>query len=139
MNTLKINHVMGINNALSYYVHTGVNSGGHVLLHIEGLLAFEFSKALVKHILDLKISGAFGGTIKIMHVIAMTPKHIQYNLDMMLGTTPILVIDIGLGISGEKGIEVKSVVNMPFGILSNVAATITPSLIDLKAKVRFEF
>merc|ERR1712142_867869 len=126
---LKINHVFGINSAFSYNLVTDVTSGESVLLHIEGPLSFVFSNVMIKQNLDLKISGAFDGTFKIMHGITMSLKKILYTVDMRHGNTPIVVIEFGLGVSGEKGIEIKSIVNVPFVIESDVAAAITTSLI----------
>ena len=132
--SLKINHVFGINSAFSYQILTDIKSGDLVLLHIEGPVAFEFSTEMVKQNLNIKISGAFEGTIKIMHAIIMTLNEIKYTVDMRHGTNPIVVIDIGVGVSVENGINVKSLINLPFVIESDVAATITSSLIHSTIK-----
>ena len=132
--TLKINHVFGINSAFSYQILTDIKTGDLVLLHIEGPVAFEFSNILVKQNLNIKISGAFEGTIKIMHAITMSLNEIQYTVDMRHGTNPIVVIDIGVGIIVEEGIDVKSMINVPFVIESDLAATITTSLIHSTIK-----
>ena len=125
---LKINHVIGINSAFSYTVLTDVKTGDSVLLHIEGPMSFEFSKKLVKQNLDLKISGAFEGTFKIMHGITISLKKILYTLDMRHTSTPIVFVEFALDRSNGKEIAVKSTVNVPFVVKSAVEVTLTTSL-----------
>ncbi|CAL4099044.1 unnamed protein product, partial [Meganyctiphanes norvegica] len=126
---LKIHHVFRINSAFSYSVLTDVNSDGKVLLHIEGPLSFAFSKTLVQQNLDLKISGAFEGTFKIMHGITMTLQKIQYLVDVRHSSTPIVFVDLVLDGSNGNEIALKSTVNVPFVTESEMAATVTTSLI----------
>lgn len=126
---LKINHVIGINSAFSYSLLTDVRSGELVLLHIEGPLSFDFSRKLVQQNLDLKISGAFDGTIKIMHGITMSLKKMQYTFDMRHTSTPIVFVEFVLDRSNGKEIAVKSTVNVPFVIESAMEATLTTSLL----------
>ena len=126
---LKLTNEFGISNAFSYSFLTDVTSGEAVVLHVEGPLTLAFSRSLVQQNIDLKISGAFDGAFKVMQGITLSLEKIQFVVDARHTSTPIVLVDIALDRTNTNEVAGKVIVNVPLVIESEVAATISTSLI----------
>merc|ERR1711970_573467 len=129
--TIKFHNVINVVDFLSYNVIADFFMDNTALLHIEGPIALQLSKALIAHNMDLKISGAFDGTIKVMHAALLSLEKIQYTLDMRHAATPITLIDINLDWAKASEVTAKAIIHVPVLVKAEYAATVTPAIVHV--------
>merc|ERR1711970_908512 len=129
--TIKFHNVINVVDFLSYNVIADIFMDNTALLHIEGPIILQLSKALIAHNMDLKISGAFDGTIKVMHAALLSLEKIQYTLDMRHAATPITLIDINLDWAKASEVTAKAIIHVPVLVKAEYAATVTPAIVHV--------
>lgn len=126
---MKFNNVINVVEFLNYKIMTDMLVDNKALLHIEGPVSWQFSKKMIKNNIDLKISGAFDGTLKVMNAALLSLEKIQYNLDMRHSATPITLVDIIVDRTNTAQTTFKAIVHVPVLIKAEYGATVTSGLI----------
>ncbi|CAL4060730.1 unnamed protein product, partial [Meganyctiphanes norvegica] len=131
INPLKFENVFGFREAFAYSLLTDVTSKDSLLLRMEGTSAWDMTihRLFMKEILDLKISGAFDGTYKILREITLSDEKFQYTFDVSHTTTPIVFVELVLDGTNTEDVLGKIILNVPLVIESELASTISSSLI----------
>ena len=127
--TMKFNNVINAIEFLNYKIMTDMLVDNKALLHIEGPVSLQYSQKMIKNNVDLKISGAFDGTLKVMNAALLSLEKIQWNLDMRHSATPITLIDISFDRTNKAETTFKAIVHVPILIKAEYGATVTSGLI----------
>ena len=99
------------------------------LARIEGPVSCQFGNAMMKYNIDLKIAGAFDGTIKFMHAALFSLEKTQLTIDMRHANTPLLFVDILADRTNVAEITAKAVIHLPIVLKAEYAAAINSGLI----------
>merc|ERR1711970_547059 len=127
--TLKFNHVIEVVEFLNYKLITDVLMDNTALLHIEGPVSGKFSNALMKYNIDLKVTGAFGGAIKVMHSALISLEKTQFIIDMRHAATPLVFVDIIVDRTNAAETSAKAIIHLPVVLKADYAAVISSGLI----------
>ena len=99
------------------------------LVHVEGPVSCQFSNALMKYNIDLKMSGAFEGAIKVMHAALISLEKTQFTIDMRHATTPLVFVDIIADRTNAAETTAKAIIHLPVVVKAEYAAVISSGLI----------
>ncbi|CAL4104941.1 unnamed protein product [Meganyctiphanes norvegica] len=127
--TLKFNNVIEVVGFLNYKLITVVHLDNTALVHIEGPVSCQYGNAMMKYNIDLKIAGAFDGTIKFMHAALFSLEKTQLTIDMRHANTPLLFVDILADRTNVAEITAKAVIHLPIVLKAEYAAAINSGLI----------
>ncbi|CAL4232939.1 unnamed protein product [Meganyctiphanes norvegica] len=127
--TLKFSNIINVVEFLNFIITTDLHMDNTALLHIAGPVALQFSKAMIKQNIDLKISGSFDGTIKVMNALLLSLEKTQFTLDMRHSTTPITMIDIIIDRTNAAETTAKAIIHVPVLVKAEFAAVVTSGLL----------
>merc|ERR1711970_1050428 len=127
--TFKINHVVEVVEFLNYKLIADVFIDNAALVHVEGPVSCQFTNAHVKYNIDLKVSGAFDGNIKIMHAALISLEKTQFTVAMRHAASPLVFVDIIADRTNAAETTAKAVIHLPVFVKAEYAAVISSGLI----------
>ena len=127
--SLKINHVIEVVEFLNFKIVTDVVMDTTALVHIEGPVSFHLSKAMMKYNIDLKVSGAFDGTMKVFNCALLSLAKSQFTIDMRHATTPLVFVDIIVDRTNVADTTAKADIHLHPVVKAEYAVVISAGLI----------
>merc|ERR1711970_510910 len=127
--TFKINHVVEVVEFLNYKLIADVFIDNAALVHVEGPVSCQFTNAHVKYNIDLKVSGAFDGNIKIMHAALISLEKTQFTVAMRHAASPLVFVDIIADRTNAAETTAKAIIHLPVVVKAEYAAVISSGMI----------
>ena len=133
--TLKFNHVIEVVEFLNYNIITDVIMDKKAILHIEGPVSCKIANMMMKYNIDLKVSSAFGGNIKVVHAAMLSLAKTQFTIDMKYATTPLVFVDIIVDRTNAAETTANAVIHLPMVVKAEYAAVINSGLIHTSMNI----